>query len=97
MDGGAPRVSADASVFLSPAIDHYMRVTTRCPNAPSSDVSQRSGSPESEATMARGQVRPLLLFYFQMVNRAYSSVFVSHATQEAAKQATDLRREWRTD
>lgn len=77
-----------------------MRVTTRCPNAPSSDVSQRSGSPESEAAMARGrcdsrspegcQVRPLLLFYFQMVNRAYSSVFVSHATQEAAKQATHL-------
>lgn len=80
MDGGAPRVSADASVFLSPAIDHYMRVTTRCPNAPSSDVSQRSGSPESEAAMARGrcdsrspegcQVRPLLLFYFQMVGES---------------------------
>jgi hypothetical protein len=57
VDGGAPRVSADASVFLSPspAIDHYMRVTTRCPNAPSSDVSQRSGSPESEAAMARAR------------------------------------------
>lgn len=35
-------------------------------------------------------MRPLLLFYFQMVNRAHSSVTVSHATQEAAKQTNAL-------